>query len=314
MSIQLLERPFPSANMVYIHGQKPVLFDTGFGSDFPTTEKLLLDIGLPVLVVNSHYHCDHVGGNHGLQTKYGLPIATHRWEGQVINQRDPEACAAAWLNQPVEPYTVTQFLSDGDEIETGSVSIHVIHTPGHTSGHISLFEPVSKFLIAGDALHADDVAWMNVYREGIGAIYRMLETLDKLAALAPRQMCSGHSPVTDTPLLAIDRARRRYEKWIQEPQKVGWHACKRIFSYALMLSDGMTRDEIRDYLLASPWFQDYSRHTFHLEPEQFIQPLLEEMVRSGAAIWRDDKLYPNALYIPPPPRWTAQPTSPLVWK
>lgn len=297
--ILFLERTFPSANMVYIRGQKSVLFDTGFGSDFPTTEKLLLEIGMPALIINSHYHCDHTGGNHRLQTKYGLAIAAHRWEGQVVNNRDPEAGAAVWLNQPMEPYTVTQFLSDGDVIDTGAVALHVIHTPGHTAGHISLFEPESRFLIAGDALHSDDVAWLGIYREGIGSIYRMLETLDKLAALAPLKMCSGHSPITDDPMKAIDSARRRYEKWVSEPQKIGWHACKRIFSYALILSDGMNAAEMRGYLLGSPWFLDYSRYTFHSDPEKFIQPLLEEMIRSGAAVWRDGKLYPNVPYNPP---------------
>src|SRR5205807_1578835 len=114
--LQFFERPYPSANMVLIRGPRPVLVDTGFGSDLPATEGLLHAAGVAPadlhLLVNTHYHSDHVGGNHGLQGRYGLPVAAHPWEAGPINRRDPEACGAAWLDQPVEPYTVTQPLAD----------------------------------------------------------------------------------------------------------------------------------------------------------------------------------------------------------
>lgn len=62
--LHFFERMYPSANMVLVRGDHPVLVDTGFGSDFPETERLLKDAGVPPqqlsLIVNTHYHCDHV--------------------------------------------------------------------------------------------------------------------------------------------------------------------------------------------------------------------------------------------------------------
>lgn len=315
--VQFFERRFPSANMVLVRGSSPVLVDTGFGSDLPETERLITEAGVKPqhlrLIVNTHYHSDHVGGNSGLQGHYDLPIAAHRWEAAMVNQRDPESCSARWLVQPVEPYRVDQPLADGDEISYGNGVMKVIHTPGHSLGHISLYLPQDQILICGDALHGDDVSWVNPFREGAGAVQRMLDSLDRLAALPVTWACSGHgAPMHDFPA-ALSAARRRYERFLADPEKAGWHACKRIFAYALMLEHGLMEQAVRPYLLAAPWFQDYSRYVFGLEPEAFIDPLLAEMIRSGAADWRDGKLVALTAHTPPPPGWAKGPVHPAAW-
>jgi glyoxylase-like metal-dependent hydrolase (beta-lactamase superfamily II) len=86
------------------------------------------------LIVNTHYHSDHVGGHHALQGEYGLEIAGHPHDAELVNRRDPDTGAAEWLRQPIESYRVNRPLQDGDTIETGAASWHVLHTPGHTRG------------------------------------------------------------------------------------------------------------------------------------------------------------------------------------
>jgi len=75
-----------------------------------------------------------------MKNKVGIYYAfwEHKWEADLINFGDPEACSAEWLDQPVEPYRVDRKLSDNDEIDTGSRIIKILNTPGHTLGHISL--------------------------------------------------------------------------------------------------------------------------------------------------------------------------------
>ena len=122
--------------MILIKDHLPILIDTGFGSDAKDTEQLIREAGVSPeelhLIVNTHYHSDHVGGNFHLQKNYGVMIAAHKWEADLINSCDPEACSAEWLDQPVEPYRVDTKLSDNDEINTGSRTLKVLHTPGHT--------------------------------------------------------------------------------------------------------------------------------------------------------------------------------------
>lgn len=315
--LTLFRRPFPSANMVLVRGSRPILFDTGFGADLGETVRLLRDAGTPPdalsLAVNSHYHCDHVGGNGALQTEHGVPVGAYRWDARSINRRDPEACTAVWLDQPVAPYTVDVELSDGDILDTGLVTLTVLHTPGHTQGHLSLFEPDRRVLLGGDLFHADDVAWINPYREGVMALETMLDTLDRVAALRPAWACSGHGPANPDPSAALDRARRRYEGWLAEPERLGWHACKRIFTYALMLEGGLARAELPDYLVARGWFRDYSLYTFNLRPDEFVRPLIAEMLRSGAALERGGRLYAVMTHGTPAAACQRERVPPRFW-
>ncbi|MBA2690912.1 MAG: MBL fold metallo-hydrolase [Rubrobacter sp.] len=312
------QRSFPSANMVLVKGDRPILVDSGFGGDIAETRHLLRQAGYPpesvTLIVNSHYHCDHAGGNHALQRDHNIPIAAHRWEAGLLNRRDREACSAEWLAQPMEPYAVTRYLSDGDRIEAGGVSLEVIETPGHTLGHVSLYSHEDRVLIGGDLFHSDDVAWLNPYREGVGAISRAIESLDRVAGLKITWASSGHGEAITDPKSAIEAARARYGKWLEEPERAAWHACKRIFAYALMLTDGMNEEKIYAYLLGAPWFMDFSRHAFgEEEAHAFVGPLIAEMLRSNAAEWRESKLIALSPYNPPPLGWPDGPSKPKEW-
>ncbi|WP_025784368.1 MBL fold metallo-hydrolase [Sporosarcina sp. D27] len=306
-SIIFYERKFPSANMVMIKDQFPTLIDSGFGSDVRETEQMIKRNGVSPedlhLVVNTHYHSDHVGGNFHFQKNYGVQVAAHKWEADLINTCDTEACGAEWLDQPVEPYRVDIKLSNNDEINTGSRILKVVHTPGHTLGHISLYEPEEEVLICGDLFHKNDLGWLNIFREGVSSIQRSLESLDRLSQLRIQLAYSGHGPLIDNPVEVIDASRKRFEKWLSTPEKVSWHACKRIFSFTLIIKNGLEKEEIDNYLLECGWFQDFARYSFQLRPEEFIQPLIDEMIRSGAASWHKNYLIASAPYQAPHDQW-----------
>ncbi len=304
--------------MVLVFGPRPVLIDSGFGSDLDETEQLIRAAGVDpadlALIINTHYHCDHVGGNAGLQSRYALPIAAHPWDAALINRRGPDTGAAIWLDQPIEPYTVSRALADGEEIDTGTVRLRVLYTPGHTLGHLALYQPDDGILICGDAVHADDAAWLNPFREGPGALDRGLATLDRLARLPLRWGISGHGPPMTDPLAAISVAQQRYFSWAREPQRLAWHACKRIFAYRLMLVGGLAEAEVMPYLLTCPWYLDYCRDYFQADPAAFVPTLLAEMVRSQAARWESGRLVAGAPFVPLTGDWEPLPaTTPLNW-
>lgn len=304
--------------MVVIKDERPMLIDSGFGSDVKRTEQLLIDAGVTPdnlhLIVNTHYHSDHVGGNYYFQKTYETKIAAHKWEANLVNRCDREACTAEWLDQPIEPYYVNRKLSDFDEIDTGKFTWQVIHTPGHTLGHIALYEPTEQVLIAGDLFHQNDIGWINLFREGAGAIDRSLESLDRIAKLKIEKAYSGHGTAILNPQEAIDSARRRYEKYVNEPEKIAWHAVKRIFAYALMIKDGLKKEQIEGYLLKCRWFQDFARHFFNTSPEQFVQPLLQEMIRSKGATWKGEYLVATAPFETPSKEWIEKDIQPKDWK
>ncbi len=314
-SLTFFERRFPSANMVLVRGRRPLLIDSGYGSDYRETELLIGQAAVEpsrlAAVVNTHYHSDHVGGNHGFQRDYGLPVYAHSWDQELVRSRHPATACAEWLDQPIEPYGVDRGLRDGDEIDSGGTVLRVLHLPGHTQGHIGLYDAETRTLIAGDLFHSQDVGWLNRFQEGLASLSQSLESLDRLAKLPIDRVFSGHGPAIHVPLAAMAQARRRYQSWLDEPEKEAWHACKRIFAYALILHDGLPLEGIQDYLLAQGWFQDFSRSVFRTEPEAFVSPLLESMSRGVER--RDGRLYPRVPYTAAPAGWRAEAGWPRAW-
>lgn len=317
-NIIFFQRTFPSANMVLIKDRQTILVDTGYGSDINETKILIESEGIQLsdidLIVNTHYHSDHVGGNHYFQKHYGIEIAAHHWEGQLVNRLDRETGASLYLDQAIEKYRVNHMLKEGDEINSGEESFRVIHTPGHTLGHISLYNEAKEILIVGDLFHSDDVGWLNIFREGVSAVNRSIESLEKLAKLNIQVAYSGHGAQLDNPQQVIERAIERFKRWANNQESIGWHACKRIYAFTLIIKNGMHKDKVEPYLLSCPWFHDYARHIFCVKPKDFIHELLHEMIRSEAAVWKGDKLMATAPYDPADPSWQGSHIRPTDWR
>ncbi len=309
------QRPFPSANAVLLHGERPVLVDGGFASDVDALVDRLHACGVPperlALLVNTHFDCDHAGANHALAERFGLPIAAHCIEATAVNARDPAACRARYLAQPVEPYRVSWALDAGDVIDTGMVRWTVLHTPGHTDGHISLHAQDHGLLVTGDAVHSDDLGWIDATRPA--ALDAAEATMRRLGELRLQCAWSGHGPVTADPAAAIAEAARRLQAWRRAPDRMAWHGAKRIFAFNLMLAGGLTEPELAPLLARSPWFAAHAAHPFGLSPADFIAPLLAEMLRSGAARWESGRLVASAPHVPPPPGWARAASDPAEW-
>jgi len=315
--IRLFERAYPSANSILLTGHRPVLVDTGFGSDAPKLFDWLEAQGAPAdtvsLIVNTHSHCDHAGGNHEIQRQFGTIVAASPSEAAPVNAREPDACQARWLRQPIEAYQVGRTLEEGDQVATGDSVWTVLATPGHTAGHLSLHCREHGILVLGDAMHGADVGWLNPYREGVDSLERAEATVERLASLPAGSAYSGHGPAITNLHAAFERARRRLRSWREEPERIAWHACKRIFAYALMLNGGLAEPEIEPFLLACPWFRDHARYAFAVSPEAFVPMLLAEMLRADAAYWNGGKLVARAPYEPAPPGWPPSPGCPTRW-
>jgi glyoxylase-like metal-dependent hydrolase (beta-lactamase superfamily II) len=313
--VLFFQRPYPSANAALLTGPRPILVDPGFGADVPALEAWLHSVGTPPghlsLVVNTHFDCDHVGANHALAERHGLVFAASADEAALVNARDSEACRARWLHQPVEPYRVEQALRDGEVISTGETDWRVIATPGHTAGHISLYAADRQVLVTGDAVHSDDLGWIDPRRPGV--LDEADSTIATLAALPIAIAYSGHGPPTADPQAAFAAARRRLAGWRSAPERMAWHGVKRVFAYGLMVEDGLLEAEVVPYLLACPWFHDYAAYPFAMAPGEFAAQILREMLRAGAARWAEGRLIAGSPFVSPPKGWAKAPTEPALW-
>ena len=84
-------------------------------------------------IINTHHHNDHIGGNDKLLGVYKSKLIAPSYEKNRISNVDV-------------------FVSDNEYLDIAGVSTNVIHTPGHTSGHVCFYMPEEKCLFSGDTL------------------------------------------------------------------------------------------------------------------------------------------------------------------
>ena len=105
---------------------------------------------IPVQLLNTHCHIDHVLGNYMVSSNYQLKLAAHKLEVPVLEG------SAYWgsqygINGDLSPH-IEIYLNEGDQIEFGNSKLEVIFVPGHSPGHIAFVNHDEKFIINGDVL------------------------------------------------------------------------------------------------------------------------------------------------------------------
>jgi hydroxyacylglutathione hydrolase len=255
-----IERGFLNGNHFVYRSDTPVLIDTGYISGFEETEKSITQLGVNLpdisLIISTHTHCDHIGGNNRIQQKSGCDIALHKVGKYFIDSRDDWSTWWRYYNQEAEFFTCTRSLEDGEIITLGPHEFQVLYTPGHASDGIVLYNRRDKILLSSDTLWQTDMAVMTLRVEGSRALFDMQASLHKIENLEVQTVYPGHGkPFYDMPK-AIARSKQRIDNFLRNPEAIGDDLLKKIIVYTLMMKKIMPADTLFDYLMDTYWFKE----------------------------------------------------------
>jgi hydroxyacylglutathione hydrolase len=152
----------------------------------------------------THAHMDHVGGVAALKKlKPEAKIIMHQADEWIYDQLPEQP---AWIGIPraqwaafgfdyEAPPKVDEYWQDGQTYKVGELEFKVIHCPGHTPGHVVLFEPNERKVFVGDVLFAGSVGRTDLPGGSTEAL--MDSIMNKLLPLGDDvEVHSGHGPVT----------------------------------------------------------------------------------------------------------------------
>lgn len=209
--------------------EKAILFDTGMGIGRirSVVEELT---PLPVRVVNSHTHYDHVGGNADFDVILGMDLdyTRHSAGGKIHEEVQDEVAADALCRAlpegvvaeayRIRPFKISALLKDGDVLDLGGRRLEVLSVPGHTPDSIALLDREAGLLWTGDTFYEGPI-WLFVAETDLGAYRRSVARLAKLVPTLKLLHPAHNTPVAEPRrLLELERALDAVQAGSAKPQ------------------------------------------------------------------------------------------------
>lgn len=287
--VTVFERGWLSANNIFFRGREgTALIDSSYCTHSEQTLGLVehalggrrLD-----LLLNTHLHSDHCGGNAALQQRYpNLQTLIPPGLASHVNPWDPVALSYVATGQECPRFQITGLLEPGTETLLGDRPWQIHASPGHDPHSVILFEPEYRTLISADA----------VWENGFGVIFQELEgehgfdevadTLDLIDSLQPATVIPGHGKVFTHVEQSLAAARRRLDIFVRNPIKHAAHASKVLLKFKLLESQRSSLAELKRWAALTPYFGMVQRRWFgDVTLEAWIEQLADDLTRSGAA-------------------------------
>jgi len=292
-----VERGYLNGNHFVYRSASPVLIDTGYVADFADTKKAITGLGVRLsdvsLIVNTHTHCDHIGGNAAIQQQSGCDIALHRIGKHFTDTRDDWSTWWRYYNQEARFFQCTRSLEDGDVVSIGPHDFHVFHTPGHASDGIVLYDRREKILLSSDTLWENDVAVMTLRVEGSGALFQMQDSLEKIASLDVKRVYPGHGTPFENAPKAIEKSRKKIEAYLKDRTLIGRDLLKKILMYTLLMKKGMKEKDVFPYLMDTIWFPETVDFYFNADYKGIYSEIMSGLLQRGVVRRDQGTLFPE---------------------
>lgn len=296
--VHVFVRDWLSSNNILLRSRDGhVLIDSGYVRHAPLTLDLLrtrsgIEDEPLALLVNTHCHSDHMGGNAAIARRYACPIAIPEGEAPLIEAWDEEALLLAYAGQSAERFEIAETLRAGESRVWGDLEWQAIAAPGHDMGALVFFNPEHGILISGDALWQRGFGFVMPREMDPAALPAARATLDAIAILPVRAIVPGHGEPFDDVGPALEHAYARLALYEQDPERLARHVIKVIVAFALLDRQRLALADLRDYVERTGIVRDFNAKFLRLSAPALADWLSRELVRAGAARLIDGALRP----------------------
>ena len=294
--LQVFERGWLSANnILFTDSDSATLIDSGYVTHEVQTLALVQNAlkGRTLdLLVNTHLHSDHCGGNHLLQTHYPQ-LETHipPGEAKAVSTWDVEALSYEATGQLCPRFKFEGLLHAGQILRMASLNWEVHAAPGHDPHSVILFEPIHQILISADALWANGFGVVFPELEGVDAFHEVAQTLDLIESLKPSWVIPGHGAVFDNVDAALEIARKKLNGFVQSPLKHGRYGAKVLLKYKLLELTQVQNTDFVAWASGVPYLKQLHQTYGEQQPlQEWLQDMLLDLERSKALAFQDDMI------------------------
>ena len=259
---------FPYCNALLILDEDVVLIDSGCGSEILTPLKGCVDI-----LINSHYHIDHILGNSlfdelwVVEEEAGVTSSFERYKQYAGILGEPvEKEWLAWFHDWFEffPSTHTRAFKANQTFNFGETTWQAVHTPGHSPGHCCFYEPEKEIMFSSDIDLAKFGPW---YGNPNADLNDFIKSIKKIRDFDIRTITTSHTfPIRK----GIKESLDKYLNVIYEREN-------KILSF---LNDDMTLDGLEDKNII--YRQDQKRYkAFAWFESKMLEKHLDRLVAMG---------------------------------
>ncbi|SIT37199.1 Zn-dependent hydrolase, glyoxylase [Paraburkholderia ribeironis] len=278
-SIRVFERGWLSSNNVLlIDDACAALVDTGYASHAPQTLALVQQtLGMrPLdLIVNTHLHSDHCGGNALLQTTWPCRTLIPASEADTVRDWDETRLSFRATAQTCERFRFTGTIAPGSQLRLGGLDWQVLGAPGHDPHSLMLYCAHERILISADALWENGFGVIFPELEGESGFAEQQAVLDAIARLDVRVVIPGHGAPFTTVEQALERAFSRVA-WLRgDPVRNAKNALKVLIVFKLLEVRAMSFDTLLDMLDSAAVMRAAASM---LKPRSEWPPLVSEII------------------------------------
>jgi glyoxylase-like metal-dependent hydrolase (beta-lactamase superfamily II) len=293
-SMHVLQRGWLSSNnILFIGDGQNALVDSGYATHAPQTLELVAHLlrGQKLdLLVNTHTHSDHCGGNAALQQAYGCRTLIPEAEARAVRDWDDAALSYVATGQQCPRFDFDGTIAAGDSLMLGEFEWQVLGAPGHDPHSIILYCPAERLLISADALWENGFGVIFPELEGESGFAEARATLEQIAALDVRLVIPGHGAPFDDVAGALERAFRRLDYLEADRARNAQNGIKVLVKFRLLERRRITMEELRQWMRDVPLLVESNRHHLQMDPDMLADWTAAQLVRAGAAVLEDGLL------------------------